>query len=78
MKRVNGHYIDGKEGKNPKMSTFDVENPATGAVCSSYVDCGEEELNQAVAAAKEAFGTWSSYTVKQRAAVMLKFHALVR
>ncbi len=35
------------------------------------------DLDRAVAAAKEAFGGWSGLTIKQRAAIMFKFHELV-
>jgi acyl-CoA reductase-like NAD-dependent aldehyde dehydrogenase len=75
--RVNGSYINGAAvvGDKPKLS---VVNPATGDKCAEFEDCGVDELNTAVAAAKAAFdGKWGSYTVKQRAAVMLKIHALI-
>ena len=41
-------------------------------------DSNAEDVAAAVASSKEAFPAWSSLTMKARAAVMLKFHALVR
>lgn len=54
-----GHFINGAEvdGEGP---AFDVFEPATGNVLGQAHDATEAELNTAVAAAKEAFVTWSN------------------
>ncbi|STE88702.1 5-carboxymethyl-2-hydroxymuconate semialdehyde dehydrogenase [Escherichia coli] len=42
-------------------------NPATGEVLADVASGGEAEINQAVAAAKEAFPKWANLPMKERA-----------
>ncbi len=49
--------IDGKGVKGSK--TVGVVNPATGKVFAQVPDCTRAELDQAMEAAKRAFGSWS-------------------
>ena len=52
MKKVN-HWINGKNVAGNDY--FQTTNPATGEVLADVASGGEAEINQAVAAAKEAF-----------------------
>ena len=56
-----------------KGETFDVFEPATGAVIARVPDVGREGVEAAVAAAKSAFGGWASTPPKDRAAALLAF-----
>lgn len=53
---------------------YDVENPASGQVIAQMAKCGKDETNQAIAAASEAFKTWSRRPAKDRAAVLMRWH----
>jgi len=53
---------------------YEVENPASGVVIARLVKCGKEETNRAIAAASEAFKTWSRRPAKDRAAVLMRWH----
>src|SRR5262245_52897003 len=62
--------IDGKlvEG----AGTLDVINPATGRVLTAVPRADRAQLDQAVAAAKTAFPTWSATPLRERAALLVK------
>jgi succinate-semialdehyde dehydrogenase/glutarate-semialdehyde dehydrogenase len=53
------------------MSTYAVIDPATGEKIKSYPEASDADVEQAVAAAAEAYSTWSrSTTVAERAALI--------
>jgi acyl-CoA reductase-like NAD-dependent aldehyde dehydrogenase len=54
-------------------STMDVINPATGKTLTQCPRGSAEQINAAVAAAKEAFPAWSAKTYAERAAVLSKY-----
>ncbi|MBT0567797.1 aldehyde dehydrogenase family protein [Williamsia sp. CHRR-6] len=54
-------------------TTFDVPNPATGAVIAQAPDGGADELNAAVAAAKAAVASWSGLSWEQRSAYLTRY-----
>ena len=62
--------IDGKlvEG----TGTLDVINPATGRVLTTAPRADRAQLDEAVAAAKAAFPTWSATPVRRRGALLVK------
>jgi betaine-aldehyde dehydrogenase/aminobutyraldehyde dehydrogenase len=49
---------------------MDVANPATGDVIASVPAGGPADVDRAVAAAKDAFGTWSSLVPRERAEIL--------
>lgn len=55
---------------------FPVPNPATGEVIGHTSNCGQNEINEAISAAKEAFKTWSFTTGKERSALIRKMFEL--
>ncbi len=61
----------GGAGKNGE---YEVENPASGAVVARLIKCGKDETDRAIAAASEAFKTWSRRPPKDRAAVLMRWH----
>lgn len=67
MKKIN-HWINGKNVAGADY--FHTTNPATGEVLAEVASGGEAEINQAVAAAKEAFPKWANLPMKERARLM--------
>ena len=62
--------IDGAPAKTSAL--HEVRNPATGAVFSAVPDAGEAALNEAVAAARQAFDVWRQVPWADRAAVVTR------
>src|SRR6516164_3506653 len=62
---INGRLVKG-------ASTLDVINPATGRTLTAAPRADRAQLDQAVAAAKAAFPTWSATPLRQRAALLVK------
>ena len=72
-----GHYISGSVVAGTSGNTQDVYNPATGEVQSQVALASVEEVNQAVAAAKDAWPAWSALPVLRRARILDKFKNIV-
>ncbi len=72
---INGKYVDAASGK-----TFDSINPATGKVITSLAACGEEDVNRAVSAARNAFdaGSWAHMAPADRKDVLLKWAEIMQ
>src|SRR5580658_5763175 len=62
---INGKLVEG-------TGTLDVINPATGRVLTTAPRADRAQLDEAVAAAKAAFPTWSATPLRQRAALLVK------
>jgi acyl-CoA reductase-like NAD-dependent aldehyde dehydrogenase len=62
---INGRFVQG-------AGTLDVINPATGRTLTAAPRADRAQLEQAVAAAKAAFPTWSATPPRQRAALLVK------
>lgn len=71
------NFIDGKFVDSRATNTVNVVSPASGEVLAKVPLSTIEDLNEAVAVGKKAFEGWSALTLKQRAAIMFKFHSLV-
>ncbi len=70
---VNAGYamtIGGKAA--PTHATIPVVNPATGEAFAHAPDCTRGQLDEAVAAAREAFKTWRATPIETRQALMRK------
>jgi len=70
---INGRFVESKS-----TEWRDVINPATQQVLARVPFATDEEMAEAIAAAKEAFKTWKNTPLAARARVMLKLQALVR
>jgi acyl-CoA reductase-like NAD-dependent aldehyde dehydrogenase len=62
---INGRLVEG-------AGTLDVINPATGRTLTVAPRADRAQLEQAVAAAKAAFPTWSATPLRQRAALLVE------
>ncbi|WP_156840637.1 NAD-dependent succinate-semialdehyde dehydrogenase [Novosphingobium aquimarinum] len=69
---IGGEWVDARSG-----ATMDVDNPATGEVIGTIPDCGEEDTQAAVDAAKAAWPAWREKTAGERAALLERWYALV-
>jgi malonate-semialdehyde dehydrogenase (acetylating) / methylmalonate-semialdehyde dehydrogenase len=70
--------LDGKFVESRTSEWHDVVNPATQEVLAQVPFATDEEINAAVASAKQAFKTWKTTPLAARARIMLKLQALVR
>ncbi len=71
---INGNWVPAASGK-----TFPVYNPATGGVLAQVAEADKEDVNRAVAAAREAFdkGPWSRMTGSERGRLLWKLAGLI-
>lgn len=69
---INGEYVhpEGVQYQN-------VVSPATEEIIAQVPLSKASDVDQAVEVAKVAFEEWSGLTIKQRTAIMLKFHHLM-
>ena len=77
MVQVIDNYIAGSFESPSSKEYIDVRNPTDGSVIGQVGLSDASDVNNAVKAASAAFLGWSSMTMKARAAIMLRFHALV-
>lgn len=75
--QVADNLIDGKFVGPISNEYVDVVSPMTGEVVGRCAVSTSQDVDVAVAKGQEAFKEWSKLTVKSRAAIMLKFHALM-
>jgi len=69
---INGEFVPSLSG-----ATFQVNNPYDDSLVAEIADCGEADLNAAVAAAAEAFPSWKKMLPRERAAILRRFGDLI-
>ena len=67
---IDGLWIEGD-------STFDVTDPADGAVIAQVADLGASETRVAIGAAHRALPTWAAKTAKERGAILRRWSDLM-
>lgn len=70
---INGEFVDSKTSE-----WIDLTDPATQEVIAKVPQTTDDEINEAVAAAKEAFKTWRKTPITTRARIFLTYQALIR
>ena len=70
---INGQFVESKTNE-----WRDIVNPATQEVLARVPFATEDEINAAVASAKEAFKTWRFTPIGTRARIFLKYQQLIR
>ena len=70
---INGQWVEPNVAEN-----LDVHNPSDGQVLAKVPLSGEEQVNQAVQAARVAFASWSRMPVAERCAPVRKLAELLR
>ena len=76
--KVINNVINGKQVVPAIESYLPVLSPSTSSQIASVALSTKPDVDSAVSSAKTAFQSWSSLTIKSRAAIMLKFHSLVK
>lgn len=71
-------YIDGQPVASQSEEWRDVVDPATQEVVARVPFATLEEVDRAVASAKQAFATWRKVPLAKRMRIMLSFQALIR
>lgn len=71
------NYIDGKLVEPVSGTYLDNVNPAEGKVYSVVPDSEARDVANAVAAAKDAFPSWSTMPVEKRSAILLRVASLI-
>ncbi|MFF5502300.1 CoA-acylating methylmalonate-semialdehyde dehydrogenase [Streptomyces roseolus] len=71
------HWIGGKTVEGTSGNWGPVTDPATGAVTTRVALASVEEVDAAVAAAKDAFAAWGTSSLAQRTTILFKFRALL-
>jgi malonate-semialdehyde dehydrogenase (acetylating)/methylmalonate-semialdehyde dehydrogenase len=70
------HWIGGAAVAGTSGRTGPVFNPATGSQSGEVTFASVEEIDRAVAIAREAFGTWRSISLSKRADLFFRIYAL--
>ncbi|MDM4766843.1 NAD-dependent succinate-semialdehyde dehydrogenase [Pelomonas sp. SE-A7] len=68
-------YVGGAWLERPQQ--FAVSDPATGLELARVANLGAAEAEQAIAAANAAWPAWRDSTAKERAALLMRWHALM-
>ena len=63
---INGHYVD--PISNQYLDNYE---PATGEIYSLIPNSNEDDVNQAVIAAENAFPLWSGMSAEERSAILV-------
>lgn len=73
-----GHFIGGTWVEPADGARVDSRNPATGAVLARLARGTSQDVDRAVASAREAFeGPWSRFIPAERQALIMRIHDLV-
>ncbi|ALS98591.1 CoA-acylating methylmalonate-semialdehyde dehydrogenase [Lacimicrobium alkaliphilum] len=70
---INGEFI-----ASTSQQHIDVTNPANNQVIAQAPCATHEEMENAIASAKEAFKTWRNVAVSERARLMMRYQALLK
>ncbi len=70
---IGGRYVDAKSGK-----AFETLNPATNEVICTVQEAGADDVDAAVAAAREGFAEWSRKSGAERGRILMEAVRLLR
>ncbi|PLT35435.1 CoA-acylating methylmalonate-semialdehyde dehydrogenase [Bacillus sp. V5-8f] len=71
------NFVGGVWVESSSEKFEDVPNPATGELLAKVPISTREDVNHAVAVAKEAFKYWKNIAVPQRARILFRYHQLL-
>ena len=69
---VGGEWVDAASGE-----TFESTSPATGELIGTFPRSGAEDVDRAVAAAKEAYEDWRLVPAPKRGEILFRFAQLL-
>lgn len=70
---INGEFIEGKSS-----DTHPVINPADQSLLAELPAATQEEMDEAIATARQAFTSWRNVAVPERARLMMRYGALLK
>lgn len=76
-KKTLSNFVNGQWVKSKTDRYDEVPNPATGEILAEVPISTTEDLEEAVAVAKEAFKTWKKTPVPQRARILFNYQQLL-
>ena len=76
-KKTLSNFINGQWVKSTTDKYEEVPNPATGEILAEVPISTQEDLDNAVKAAKKAFATWKKVAVPQRSRILFKYQQLL-
>ena len=76
-KKTLSNFINGQWVKSTTDKYEEVPNPATGEILAEVPISTQEDLENAVKAAKKAFATWKKVAVPQRSRILFKYQQLL-
>jgi malonate-semialdehyde dehydrogenase (acetylating) / methylmalonate-semialdehyde dehydrogenase len=77
MTKTVNHWIGGKTAEGASGTYGPVTDPATGEVTTKVAFATADEVDTAVAAAKEAFTDWGQSSLARRTEILFRFRALL-
>src|SRR5881392_377873 len=77
MTKIVNHWIGGKTVEGASGNYGPVTDPATGAVTTKVAFASVDEVDAAVAAAKDAYATWGTSSLAKRTEILFRFRALL-
>ncbi len=72
-----GHWLGGEHVTPESTQTILVENPATGEVLTELTLASEDDVDRAVAVAKEAFASWRNVSLSKRTQIVFRYRELL-
>ena len=72
------HLIDGEFITGSSSDSLHITNPATQELLGTLPLATQEEMDQAIASAKDAFLTWRNVPVPERARLMMRYCTLLK
>jgi len=75
--KIEANIIAGEWVGSDSGETFDVTNPATGAVIGTVPRCGADETKRAIDAAEKAYRSFKKTTPKERAEMLHRLHDVI-
>jgi malonate-semialdehyde dehydrogenase (acetylating) / methylmalonate-semialdehyde dehydrogenase len=76
-KKTLSNFINGQWVKSTTDKYEEVPNPATGEILAEVPISTQEDLDNAVKAAKKAFATWKKVAVPQRSRILFQYQQLL-
>lgn len=76
--RLINNFIHGKHVIPSTSKYLPVHSPIDSSIIASVAISSKADVDDAVQSAQTAFHSWSALTTKSRAAILLKFHTLVK
>jgi malonate-semialdehyde dehydrogenase (acetylating) / methylmalonate-semialdehyde dehydrogenase len=77
MTKIVNHWIGGKSAEGTSGNSGPVTDPATGAVTTKVAFASVDEVDAAVAAAKDAYLSWGQSSLARRTEILFRFRALL-